>query len=474
VTWLTLLVLLAARDDTAQAGTAYREAVDAVNQARYEDAVAKLQEAIRFEPRETERLQYRDKEGRQLHAYHPHFVWSQARVLQARAEKSPARQRQLYREAITHLDLTSHPQAAALLDTAKKELTEVEKLAPPPTADTLVDAVRREVGELCDQERFVDALRLIPLKKDVLDPVPGSDARLIEMIQGHRKTVLDRYERNLSLGLETIAVTPPLEKLESVPLLLLPTLPPATVIEKPEGRFAWLQEFLALYQKELALLRNPAAATLEDLQRSAREFEQSACAALAAGSLPGFRAALNVGHSLRTSRLRELSSGRDDVALGRLLTDSDQSLRELRKALPEKEGGVLAPFAERLRAAREGLQLRDAGRARLQAWPGRAEQAFGPAMADPDALKALAREASALQDHPAWPAAPAGTRARVLFDSAVIEAIAALLDGDALSGLPEQTSSKLRAASRLDPAVRAPWKGRLSPKLDAWIDSATR
>jgi hypothetical protein len=474
VTLLTLLVLLAARDDTALAGTAYREAVEAVRQARYDDAVAKLQEAIRYEPRETERLQYRDKEGRQLHAYHPHFVWSQARVLQARAEKTPARQRQLYREALTHLDLTSHPQAAALVDTARMELAEVEKIAPPPSPEAQLDPLRRQIRELCDQEKFVDALRLLPQRKEILDQVPGADARLIETIHGHRKTVLERYERNLALGLETVAVTSPLEKPEAIPLLLLPALPPATVTEKPEGRFAWLQDFLETYRKEIPLLRNPAAAPVEDLVRSARAFEGSARAARTVESPAGFRAAVNVAQTIRASRLGELSSGKDDAVLARLLTDSETALRDLRKLLPANEVGVLAPFDERLKGFRDGLQVREQGRARLQAWPSRAEKTFAASMADADALKTLAREASSLQDHPAWAGASAGTRARVLFDSAVLEAVAALLEGDALSGLPERTTSNLRLAKSLDPGVRAAWQGRLSPKLDAWIDSAGR
>jgi len=474
VTTLVLLVLLAAPDDTALAGTAYREAVDAVREARYDDAVAKLQEAIRVEPRETDRLQYRDKEGRQLHAYYPHFVWSQARILQARAEKTPARQRQLYREALTHLDLTSHPQAAALVDTARKELAEVEKIAPPPSPEAQLDPIRRQIRELCDQEKFVDALRLLPTRKDLLDQVPGAEARLIETIHGHRRTVLERYERNLSLGLETVAVTSPLEKPEAIPLLLLPALPPSTVAEKAEGRFAWLQDFLETYRKEIALLRNPAAGTVDDLLLSARAFEQSARAALTVESSAGFRAALNVAQAIRASRLRELSSGKDDATLARLLGDSEAALRDLRKLLPAPDPGVLAPYDERLKGFRHGLQVREQGRARLQAWPSRAEKAFVASMADPEALKALAREASSLQDHPAWSGASAGTRARVLFDAAVVEAVVALLEGDPLSALPERTTSNLRLAKNLDPGVRAAWQGRLSPKLDAWIDAAGR
>ena len=95
-------------------------------------------------------------------------------------------------------------------------------------------------------------------------------------------------------------------------------------------------------------------------------------------------------------------------------------------------------------------------------------------MSDPEALKELAREASSLEDLPSWSDAPAKSRARVLFDSALLEAVAALLDGDALSSLPERTTSRIRHARALDSDVRKPWAGRLSPKLERWLEDLER
>jgi Flp pilus assembly protein TadD len=69
---LLLLLSLALGDDAAVAGAAYREAQDALRLGRCEDAVAKLQEALRAEPKETEKLLYRDREGRHREAYYPH------------------------------------------------------------------------------------------------------------------------------------------------------------------------------------------------------------------------------------------------------------------------------------------------------------------------------------------------------------------------------------------------------------------
>src|SRR5436305_1800231 len=126
---LLLLVLLATADDDASAGAAYRAAEEAIRQGRHEEAVAKLQAALRSQPRETERLKQRDRDGLHLEPYFPHFVWAQTRVTQARAEKDSSRQRQMLREAITHLELTHHASAPELLKSVKEELAVVEKSA---------------------------------------------------------------------------------------------------------------------------------------------------------------------------------------------------------------------------------------------------------------------------------------------------------------------------------------------------------
>lgn len=469
---MLLLLLLLAADEAAQAGAAYREALEAVRQARYDDAVVRLQDAIRFEPRETDRLQYRDKDGRQQHPYHPHFVWSQARVLQARAEKVPARQRQLYREAVTHLELTSHPQAPALLDLAKAELTAVEKIQPP--APHPLDGLRRQIGELCDREQFVEAHRQLALRKDAVNAVPGAMGQLVETIQDRRKPVMDRYERNLDLGLEAVAATSPLEKPESIPLLLEPALPPRTVTETPDARFTWLQEFLALYKAELPLLRAPGAASIDATLRCARAFEQSSRKALAAASPAGFRAALNVAHAVRGHRLQALGGGQDDATLDRVLQDSEQAVQDVRKGLLDAQAKILAPFAERLQRVRDALRGREQVRTRLQDWLVRAERAFQSSSADADLLKELVREESALEEHPAWTHLPAPSRARALFDAALLEAVAVLLDGEPLTALPERTAARLRNARALDADVRKSLKGRLSPKLEAWLEETGR
>src|SRR5262245_44573156 len=131
---LLLFVFSAACFDDAQAGAACRAAGDAVRQGRYDEAVTTPQEALRNQPRESERLQYRDSEGLHKEPYYPHFVWAQARTLQARAEKDRGAQIKLFREAVTQLELTRHPSGPDTLKAVKEELATLEKAVSAPDA----------------------------------------------------------------------------------------------------------------------------------------------------------------------------------------------------------------------------------------------------------------------------------------------------------------------------------------------------
>jgi hypothetical protein len=169
-----------------------------------------------------------------------------------------------------------------------------------------------------------------------------------------------------------------------------------------------------------------------------------------------------------------LAGGKDDSTLDRVLKDGEEATEQLRKGLPESEAVVMAPFADRMRASRSALEARGQTRTRVQGWIDRTERAFAKSMADADLLKELAREATALEELPSWADAPARLRARVLFESALLEATAALLEGEPLTGLPERTASRVRHARALDADVRKPWKGRLSPKLESWLEESDR
>lgn len=447
-------MVLAVAADEAQAGAAYKEAIEAVRVGRYEEAVSRLQEAIRHEPRETDRLQYRDREGRHTEAYYPHYVWSQARALQARGETGLARRRELLREAITHLDLTRHPKAAAMLDTVKAELAEIEKTAATPTtADESIVALRRRIEGLCDQEKFVEAARAAAAEKALLDRFPAEGPHLRQTIENHRNAVVARYARSLDLALETVAAAPALDQPEAIPRLLEPWLLPPSVSESPERRFVWLKEFLATVKAQL-----PATTLV-----SAKAFEASASKGQEAGLPSGTRAASAIAQAVR---LRALAACRDDARLEALLADCEEAFRRSdAKTRPDSYGARLKEIRERLR---ERTALRDD----LARWVRRAEGAFADraTMADPQALLAIVRELSPLEECAAWTEAAAGLRARGLFARALLEVVAALLEGEP----PPQVSAGVKAARALDPDVDLPWKSRLSPKLQRWLDQIDR
>src|SRR4029079_1316016 len=373
---------------------------------------------------ENERLKCRDRDGLHLDPYSPHFLWAQTRATQARAEKDSSRQRQLIREAITHLELTQHPSGPELLKTAKQELAAVEKSAfASDEVRAAVAALGQKIKVLCDKEDFEEAGRLVAGERALLDPSPSERAQLLEVVESRRSAVLTRYEKTLDLALDTVAVAPPIHQPDTIPQLLLPGLPPRSVGGVPESRSVWLQEFLATVQARLADLRSLKETEGPKVLACARSFEQSAARALQAGTFSGFRAAASIAVAVRWSRIQALSGGKDDAQLDRLLTDSEEAGLQLDKSLGRTKEfeayrtGVLAPHLLRLREEREKYRRRTGLTSDVARWGGKADQVLAQrsAMASPDALRAVAKELAPLEQAAAWKETPAPLRARALF-----------------------------------------------------------
>jgi hypothetical protein len=463
-----LLAVLLCCDDTALAGAAYQEAQEALREAHYDDAVRKLQEALRLEPRETDRLLYRDRQGRQKVAYFPHFLWAEARTLQARDEKDPQARTRLLREALTHLDLTSHPSAGERREAVKKDLALAEKAAAaaaaPPEPDPALLALRADVAALSNQERFEDARDRLERDKELLDRTPGERDQIGAVIESRRQAVVARYERTLTVALETAAATSPLEKPDLILSLLQTAVLPTAVLRVQEGRFLWLRDFLALYAREVPVIRRPDDVDLPRLLGSARAFDTSAAKAIEAGSVPAYRMAARVADVLRDHRLAALWIAADEAALDRLLADEDLAVRS-REALLLKSPELVAPRRESLKAARLRLEERRALVRELQAWTGRAEKSLDDrsTMSDPAALRAIAREQSSLEQKPRWIEMTDAVQGRVIFDRAVLDLVADALGADGANAA--ETAARLRKAKHLSPGIETAWVDRLSPKL---------
>src|SRR6185503_14165862 len=95
-------------------------------------------------------------------------------------------------------------------------------------------------------------------------------------------------------------------------------------------------------------------------------------------------------------------------------------------------------------------------------------------MANPEALRAVAKELGPLEETAAWKEAPAPVRAKALYARAILEAVSVLLDADAPPGALDRAVPGIRAARALDAGIDALWKDRLSPKLKTWLDRLDR
>lgn len=466
---LSLVLVLFGFDEASMAGAAYRDALEALKQSRYDDAVARLQEALRHEPRETDKLLYRDREGRHDDPYHPHLVWSKVRALQAKDEPNPANRVKLLREAVTHLELTE-VKADAQLDALKRDLADAEKLASAPApADDAAAAQRRALIALCDQERFEEALA-------AAEKAVTERAALIELIEERRRPVLTRYEQAMTSALEAVAVTSAVEKPDAIPRILQPALLPASVAARPGPRPSWYREFVALCEKQLPQLRTMAQEKDESVKSAARTFDAWAEAGADAGWLPAFRASAHLADVLRSSRLAALDAGADDARLERVLVDLEEAMKGreavlLRNAASAPElrncrEGFVTPGIAQARKSRDRREARVRLRGDLKTGIAESERVLSdPArMGRPSDLRSCARRLAGCQEGPAWAELEPAVRARGLFIRGLLELMAAILDGGDQADLRDPLAS-LRAARDLDSAAGKDWEERLSPKL---------
>ncbi len=484
---LTLLLVLGCGDDAAQAGAFYREALEALRENHYDDAVARLQEALKVEPRETDKLLYRDREGRHREAYYPHYVWAQARILQSRGESRPVARQEQLREALLHLDLTEHPDRAGMLARTKADLSDLERASTaPPLPEAAMTELRHRIANLCDQERFGESMQLLSRESELLNRDPTARDQLIGTIDERRRTAIARYERAMALALDTLAAGSPLEKPDSMLLVIQPALFPASLGEKPGASFLWLSDLQALFQRELPVLRHPEGAFLPELLRTAGAFEAHALRAWEAGSFAGFRAAANVADAIRETRIAPLKDGRDDVGLGRVLGEWELALEGRRSILSRKPGaieevdayrvGVLQARADALHKIRERMEGRIRLRRDLDLWLSHAERFLeDPAtMASPRALRTAASDGSSLEHSDVWAEIAPGLRSRALFLHALLELVLGMLENGPPERIREQAGGLIRSARLLDPEVAGPWRDKLSPKIRAWLEESTR
>lgn len=464
-----LLAVLLSCDDTALAGAAYQEAQEALRESRYDVAIKKLQDAVRLEPRETDRLMYRDRQGRQKIEYYPHYLWAQIRILQARDQKDLQVRMQFLGEALTHLELSAHSSSPGLLEEAKKDLAAAEKAAAVPEVNPAIVALRAEIAALTEQERFEDARER--LSKDG-DRFPADRDRLSAMIEARRRLVVARYERARALALETASAASPLEKPDLIPSLLEPALLPTTVEKAPDRAFLWLRDFLGVYAQVQPLFQQQDRADSARVLQAMRAFEGSAGRAAEAGDASAFRLAARLADVLRDLNLELLWRGADEAAIESFLDESRRTLQHRQALLPKEP--IVSPL-DVLEKAGQRLKERRALRRDLEAWTDLAAHGLADrsTMASPVALRAIARDESALEFRPRWSEMSRELEARVLFHRALLDLVADVLGGDAPATRAE-TAARIRKARLLDSGVETAWVERLSPKIRSQLAGTDR
>ncbi len=471
-----LLAGLLALGDAAQAGAAYREGLEEIRKSRFDAAVAKFREAVQHEAAETDKLQYRDNQGRQSHEYYPQYEWARARILQAEGEAPPERKREFLQEAILHLGLTKHPQAAARLGEAKARLAEAEKLlstsAPDPFAAPFA-ALRRKVEELCARKEFEAAFRAVEAEGKLFEARPRDREDLLNVVRNGQKVVLDGHAGILALSLRNLSSTDPTGRPEAVLPLLTPARVPPAVQRAPGEPFRWLEQFVSLYEREKEGVGKAASLGTTEAVRIAEAFEGSAELALLAGSIPGFRAARWVARSVRLAR-----PGREDGAAvldsweraaARWGADLRKRLDDPSSAIPKEEiraylAEDLAADLRRIQEIRGEIDRRAKARALALEAADRAERSLSEA--DAAALAKAAGELAAVESGPSFVDLPADLRARALYARALVELVSGFLDARPA----EKVQDLVLRARAADPKVDAAWRGRLSPRLQAALD----
>jgi hypothetical protein len=476
-TALMLLLPAGAGDPAADAGNAYRQALEALEAQKYEEAVKLVQAALQKVGEENESLKYRDSVARHRHAYYPYYQWARARLLQAKRESSIFARRDLLQDAIGRLGQTRHPDAARILEEAKADLASAEEAI---ALDGSFNAVKTRIEVLGNGERFVEALRQLEDAASRYRTRDREIGELREALKEKQTAVVRRYEQLMAQRLGEVVVSDPLAGAERILPLVQPALIPSEVTDKPGPTFVWLRKFTELWEQRAGAVRRSATLPGAELNAAAESLEAAALEALAADLSPGFRATRHIAHVARLAKLREIASGSEDVidlatagAVVRSALDGAARASEAMAARPPREDirvtleNDLASQKQQVEDLRRRIEEASKERIRLTAPILQAEEALkdGSLIGDAAALTKLRNDLLELGSEANFGTLTTRLRARALFAHAIAEAILGFLEGNT----PTQVVARCRLpawrAYGFDPSVETRWAPRLSPKM---------
>jgi hypothetical protein len=474
--WILLVLALETGDGVAEAGNSYRQAKDALQAERYEEAVTLLRSALQLVGEESEQLKYRDDTSRRRHEYYPYYEWGRARLFQSEVEASVFAQRDLLADAVSHLSQSRHPEASVRLEEAKSKLTVVQEAI---ALDGSFSAAKTKIEVLGTNERFVEAFKEHALAVGKYKTRLKELDEVLAALKIKQKATIQRYEAQLAQRLSDVLLMDPVTRGETIAPLLKSALLPDLVSETSGPTFQWATRFIALWEKEADTVRTAASLSGEAVIRASDAFDAAGLEALTISLPSGFRAARHLAQTTRLGKLKDIGNGSEDVldlktaeAVIRSSAEASEKGRAAAEQLPQKDvkdtllndlGSQARQIDDLAKAIRAGAKERE----RLTAPIVQAETSLldGDTLGNVDELLKVQGNLEQLSTEANFGTLTAGLRARALFAKAMAAATEAYLSAKSDAEAMEAARVSATRAYGFDPKVDVRWQARLSEKL---------
>ncbi|HVR84123.1 MAG TPA: hypothetical protein VMU54_07420 [Planctomycetota bacterium] len=476
---LSILLILALEtgDGVAEAGSSYRQAKEALQAERYEEAVTLLRSALQLVGEESEQLKYRDDSSRRRHEYFPYYEWGRARLFQSQTESSVFTQRDLLADAVSHLSQSRHPEASVRLEEAKGKLSVVQEAI---ALDGSFSAAKTKIEVLGTNERFVEAF------KEHASAVGKYKTRLKELdevlaaLKIKQTATIQRYEGQLAQRLSDVLLMDPVTRGETIAPLLRSALLPVQVSESSGPTFQWASRFIDLWEKEAEQVKTAASLPGDKVIQAADAFDAAGLEALGINLPAGFRAARHLAQTIRMGKLRDIATGSEDVldlrtaeSVVRSSTEASGRGQEASEKQPQKDvretlQNDLGTQARQVDDLAKAIRAGDKERQRLTAPIVEAETQLhdGDLLGSVAALGKIQSNLDQLSTEANFGTLTPSLRARALFAKALAAATEAYLSAKSDAEAMEAARVPATRAYGFDPKVDGRWASRMSTKLE--------
>jgi hypothetical protein len=304
-------------------------------------------------------------------------------------------------------------------------------------------------------------------------------------IREEQAKAIGQKETKLASGIERLAGEEALKDPEEHLARLREARVPKEVAKEPPAAFRWLEGFVEQLENQKEAIGKMAGLDEAVVVGTSDSFEALAKSALEQGYFPGFRAARNIAHALRMSRMKalpgaalpaeekwaralqlEAAAKKSEEALAGTTLKDEAMAGELKRYVGETVKAQTTVLA----AVRATLPTPD-----LKNRVVRAEESLRDpeAAADATRLRAVAANVAELQGDARFGSLQPAEQARAIVASAVALATAAFLEGEPREQATRRLAPLMAKAQALDPGVLA-GLGDVSPKILVLFDEARR